>query len=68
MAGTVSADDAVAGDEAMELGIVGDADFRPFLHGQVQRENGASRAGLRTEIAVINTITFRKIHVGLAHL
>lgn len=68
MAGTVTADDAVAGNETVELGITGDADFCLFFHGQLQRTDGTGRAGLRTKVSVIDTVAFRKIHVGLAHL
>ena len=68
VAGAVAADDAVAGDEAVELGITGDADLRLLLHSQVQRTDSAGRTGLRTEIAIVDTVALREIHVGLAHL
>ena len=68
VASAVAADDAVAGDKTVELGITGDADLRLLFHGQVQRADGAGRTGLGTEIAVVDTVAFRKIHVRLAQL
>mgnify|MGYP000382705525 CR=1 FL=1 len=68
MAGTISTDDALTGNEAVELGIAGDADFRLRLCGQVQGAYSTGRTGLGTEIAVIHAVAAGKIHMRLAHL
>ena len=68
MAGAISTDDAFAGNEAVKLGIAGNADFCLHLCGQVQGMDSTSRTGLGTEIAVIHAVAAGKIHMRLAHL
>ena len=68
MTGTISADDALAGNEAVKLGITGNADFCLRLCGQVQGMDSTGRTGLGTEITVIHAVAAGKIHMRLAHL
>lgn len=57
--------DALGRDEAVELRIARDAKLRLLLHGKRERLDGAGRAGLRAEVAVVDAVALPEIQTRL---
>lgn len=65
MACTIAADNAIPRDEALLLVIAGQPNLGLLLFRQRQRTDCTGRAGRGTEIAVVDTVPLREVHMWL---